>query len=816
MSFWTLSDGRKAGSRPEPKRDGKYDFEAIKAEADILDIIGSVVSLRKRGNLHEGCCPFHGEKSPSFKVYDDHFHCYGCGAHGDAIDFVMQHEGCDHEQAVERIVGRDFSLSDTKRLEIAAERQKREQEEMQRRENVVATCSHRWENAKPCEDHPYLAAKQIMPHMTRQDGKALLVPVYSRDGDIQCVQSISPKPDDKGKWPKLFPKDGTMKNGRLNFGIMIRRAIICEGFSTAASIYESNPERVTAAFSCDGVIDIATELDDAGIQCVIAADRKGLAKILKFASGRGIPVYLPHEDFEDFNDMHQAMGSAAVKSIFSAPAYSHVESATSVEKPAAQVHDDEPDNFWDMAAAPPITPGVLPAIIENFAMIQSRLIGCDPAGIAMCALAGCGAVIRDSIQIKVKRHEKWSESARLWVMLVGDPSTKKSPMMRIATSAIKAMDAEKLREYNKAMLEWQKDAKKHKDDEGGPPPVAERLRIEDTTMEAAQEVCAASPNGILAIQDELSGWFGGIEKYAGGKGGAKDRSFWLQSYGGGPYAVSRVGRKTSLIDNLSISMIGGIQPDAIRRVLDGSTDDGLIQRFMPVILRPSSIGMDEESPDIASDYDDLIQRLHTMAPPKSFMGERQLVFDDDAMQIRSDLERKHHAIVAQMEGYNRKLSSHVGKYDGMFPRLCIIWHCIENANLAQLPEVITFDTASRVAKFLHEFVLRHSMDFYGRIAGGDSDSDIIKDIAGYILAHGVEKITYRTFQRGSSQMRKITKEAAEPICQQLQSHGWLDGYEIKSGRLLATVNPRVHELFSEIADDERERREEVRSIISGS
>ena len=52
----------------------------------------------------KGCCPFHGEKTPSFYVYEDgHYHCFGCGAHGDAIGFVMQSEGAGFMEAVERL-----------------------------------------------------------------------------------------------------------------------------------------------------------------------------------------------------------------------------------------------------------------------------------------------------------------------------------------------------------------------------------------------------------------------------------------------------------------------------------------------------------------------------------------------------------------------------------------------------------------------------------------------------------------------------------------------------------------------------------------
>ncbi len=56
-----------------------------------------------RAGRWKGCCPFHGEKTPSFYVYDDHYHCFGCGAHGDAISFVMQSQGAGFLEAVEQL-----------------------------------------------------------------------------------------------------------------------------------------------------------------------------------------------------------------------------------------------------------------------------------------------------------------------------------------------------------------------------------------------------------------------------------------------------------------------------------------------------------------------------------------------------------------------------------------------------------------------------------------------------------------------------------------------------------------------------------------
>ena len=63
-------------------------------------LVARRVKLSKAGRNWTGCCPFHNEKTPSFYVYEDHFHCFGCAAHGDAISFVMQTTGSSFPDAV--------------------------------------------------------------------------------------------------------------------------------------------------------------------------------------------------------------------------------------------------------------------------------------------------------------------------------------------------------------------------------------------------------------------------------------------------------------------------------------------------------------------------------------------------------------------------------------------------------------------------------------------------------------------------------------------------------------------------------------------
>lgn len=78
-------------------------LEELRNRLPIATVIGRKTKLVRSGRNWKACCPFHGEKTPSFYVYDDHFHCYGCGVHGDVISFVMQSESRNFREAVESL-----------------------------------------------------------------------------------------------------------------------------------------------------------------------------------------------------------------------------------------------------------------------------------------------------------------------------------------------------------------------------------------------------------------------------------------------------------------------------------------------------------------------------------------------------------------------------------------------------------------------------------------------------------------------------------------------------------------------------------------
>src|SRR5271154_5392537 len=82
-------------------------LDELRSRVSLADLVGKRVRLVRKGREHGGLCPFHNEKTPSFYVVEDKgfFHCFGCGAHGDAIGFVMRSENLDFIEAIERLAG---------------------------------------------------------------------------------------------------------------------------------------------------------------------------------------------------------------------------------------------------------------------------------------------------------------------------------------------------------------------------------------------------------------------------------------------------------------------------------------------------------------------------------------------------------------------------------------------------------------------------------------------------------------------------------------------------------------------------------------
>ncbi len=138
----------------------------VREEADIVEIIGTVVPLKRTGVNYKGLCPFHREKTPSFTVHpaNQRFKCFGCGAGGDVIRFWMMHERLSYPEALEQM-GRRLGLEPPR----MAGRTEEDHDEQRRRnllgihEFAMEWFEHHLQSADAVHAREYLKKRGLTP-----------------------------------------------------------------------------------------------------------------------------------------------------------------------------------------------------------------------------------------------------------------------------------------------------------------------------------------------------------------------------------------------------------------------------------------------------------------------------------------------------------------------------------------------------------------------------------------------------------------------------------------------------------------------------
>lgn len=307
----------------------------VLAAVDIVDVVGAVVTLKKRGSSHVGLCPFHDEKTPSFYVNKDKqfFHCFGCGAAGDAIAFVRQHRGVGFVEACEALAGgRLVRVDATARAEAKAradEAARLRDAEQQRLHMEVAEKAQRlWEKARPADTaHPYLQAKQARGYGLRQLRNALLAPVRDASGRLLSLQFI------QADGSKKFLTSGQVAGGYCSAGKTGDVLLICEGVATRDRLIEATGHAGAAAFNAGNLLAVAQAIRAKcpSKKLVICADNDqhkssgnvGVEKAREAAKAVGGYLAIPEfmdlsSQPTDFNDLAALEGLGAVRGIIEA------------------------------------------------------------------------------------------------------------------------------------------------------------------------------------------------------------------------------------------------------------------------------------------------------------------------------------------------------------------------------------------------------------------------------------------------------------------------------------------------------------------
>lgn len=292
------------------------DIQAIRRDNPLQAIAGAQVQLHRSGNEWKGCCPFHADRSPSFTIFADgeRFYCFGCGASGDVLDYVMRLHGLGMVDAARCLGAGDLPKSELPKLPPAD------------RENRNGEALAIWEGAIPAAGTPaesYLLFRGILPpfppdiRFSRLPyGKSnplpcLIAAVRDLAGEVTGIQRIYLRGDGKGKadLPKAKLSLGTVAGGAIRLGDLDGSGVVtvCEGPEDGLSLLSmiGGPVWVAAGASMLPAmrfpagfhsINIGADSDDAGKQ---AAHKAAASFAMR---GLSVRIIYPAAGFKDFND----------------------------------------------------------------------------------------------------------------------------------------------------------------------------------------------------------------------------------------------------------------------------------------------------------------------------------------------------------------------------------------------------------------------------------------------------------------------------------------------------------------------------------
>lgn len=280
----------------------------------------------------------------------------------------------------------------------------------------------------------------------------------------------------------------------------------------------------------------------------------------------------------------------------------------------------------------------------------------------------------------------WTENSIVWVMLVGSPSSGKSPAMRAILDLLGKIEEKLNSAYENdlgsyaiakerqevALDHWKKQTLKknpnaEKPQEAHEPekPILQRIVIRDATIESVARILKENPKGLLLALDELAALVQNFER----RGGC-DKPFYLEAYNGGTYTVDRVKlleqdkghNKPVIVKSLSISILGGIQPDKLNSLILKGDNDGFAVRFLyiwPVSLAPKRPAHDPDCSLAAK----ALERLSDLKE------QRTLPFEETASKRFQDWRQSSYQASQACSGL---LADYRGKFGGFVVRLANI------------------------------------------------------------------------------------------------------------------------------------------------
>jgi hypothetical protein len=397
------------------------------------------------------------------------------------------------------------------------------------------------------------------------------------------------------------------------------------------------------------------------------------------------------------------------------------------------------DIMQSLRPAPPeMDLSLWPAVLQTRAQEVSDSVGCDPLVPLFAGLAAvCGVI---DARTRLELMPGFRVPPVLWLMTLGEPADKKSPGSRPMLSPLKDIEAEDRPRYQKELLEWEgkeaayAGAKKSFLEfsaspdamlggqppavpEMPPQPVAVKITVSDITSQKLVRSAADRPRGLLCHLDEMNSWVRKLTDKTTGE----DRSAWVVSYESERYEMDRVGAGSIHAENLAVSIYGNIQPTVFRQSLPSLAADGLLQRFIPAVLRGSKTRLGNPIPEYmtsAAGWENLL-RLTFALPAQTYKLSTEAFTAYREFQAWYEGTKQDERLLHSGDVFMTAF----GKLEGTAGRLILLFHVMENPFCPQ----VDVDVVHRVVRFLRTYLIPAYRYAFGEVGGSSSFDTWVTD-----------------------------------------------------------------------------------------
>jgi hypothetical protein len=458
-----------------------------------------------------------------------------------------------------------------------------------------------------------------------------------------------------------------------------------------------------------------------------------------------------------------------------------------------------------------------PGVLRQRSQEISESVGCDPLVPLFAGLAAvCGVI---DARIRLELMPGFRVPPVLWLMTLGDPADKKSPGSRPMLAPLKNIEAEDRPRYGKELLDWEGKEAQHATAKkafldwsgstdamlGGdqaplvpdlpPQPVPLKITVSDITSQKLVRQAADRPRGLLCYLDEMNSW---VRKLTD-KSSGEDRSAWVVSYESEHYEMDRVGAGSIYAENLAVSIYGNIQPQVFKANLAALSADGLLQRFVPAILRGNKTKLGQPIPEYmtsAAAWENTLRLTYALPAQCYQLSPEAYAAFRDFQQWYESAKQDERVLDSGTE-----YMTAFGKLEGLAGRLILMFHVIESP----FSPVVPVDVVHRVTSLVRGYIIpayRYALGEVGGVIANDFDQwmiDYIIQISG-----DVQSVDLRSLKRSARrplegktdwQKDQMVMDAMLVI----EQAGWAVQIESEFHKKKVTwvINPALPEMFKD-------------------